>query len=393
MAPGSDEQDGGVYVHVPFCTRKCPYCSFYSVVYGKHLEESYLEGFSRDVAEKSALFQHAPFRPRTLYIGGGTPSVLSFKAIEYIIEVVVKNFFPLEPPMEVSFECNPDTCSPALFRLLSGLGVNRLSIGAQDFTRKGLSVLGRRHTVEDIPRVLEMAVGAGFKNISIDLMFGWPGQTMEDLCESFQWISRIGKMISHISFYELTVEEGTEFFLRYGQGEGLSMPGCWSRPHARAQVQDDDMLYEFTIFIEEELEEMGFVQYEISNFAVPGHECLHNIGYWENRPYIGVGPGAVSYLPPRRWMTSFMGRQGEVEWEESLDHEAIFRETVVMGLRLLKGISMDGLKDRFGLDLRTYYGNILDEMIDDGFLGLAGNMLFLTRKGRMVANRILSMLV
>jgi len=318
--------------------------------------------------------------------------------------VVVKNFFPLESPLEVSFECNPDTCSPALFRLLSGLGVNRLSIGAQDFTRKGLSVLGRRHTVEDIPRVLEMAVGAGFKNISIDLMFGWPGQTMEDLCESFQWISRVGEMISHISFYELTVEEGTDFFLRYGQGEGVSMPGCRSRPHAhaRAQVQDDDMLYEFTVFIEEELEEMGFVQYEISNYAQAGYQSRHNITYWENRNYFGIGAGAVSYqhgsrrrniANPNEYCRLVESGKTVVMEEEKLEHDASFRETVIMGLRMNRGVSLDILERRYGISLEKYYGKILQKLLVDEMLEKTSGYLRLTDQGRSFANGVMAELV
>ncbi len=375
----SDSLVGGLYVHVPFCTRKCPYCSFYSITHSLNLEKRYIEYIRQDIDSKSRLYEEYPFFLNTFYVGGGTPSVLSLSAIKALVSMVKRNFCDKSDPLEATFELNPESSTEALFYLLKGLGFNRLSIGVQDLTAKGLKVLERPHTVQQAIKAIGRAQKVGFKEINIDLIFGWPGQSKGDLEETLEKLDSIKELVSHVSYYELTIEEGTRFHGTYGKA-GL--------------VEDQsDQMYEYTLIIEEQLSKMGFYQYEISNYARPGSFCQHNIGYWEARPYLGIGPGAVSFLPPKRWMNTHLGSKPGVLWEEELDTEKRFREAVVIGLRMNRGVSISGLKARFGLDPLSYYGKILKLLVDDGLALIDGDRLQLTRRGRMVSNQVLSNLV
>ncbi len=374
-----DIESGGLYVHVPFCRRKCPYCSFYSVEHSPDLENTYLDFLKLDIDSKYILYKKKPFILTTLYVGGGTPSVLSLNAVMDLASIVKKVFWGKRIPQEATFELNPESSSEALFHLLKDLGFNRLSIGIQDLTAKGLKVLQRPHAVEHAMDALLLAQKVGFKNISIDLIFGWPGQTRKDLEETLLRLNSIKELVSHVSYYELTLEEGTRFHDLY----------------SKDVLADDhsDQMYEYTCIIEERLGEMGFHQYEISNYGRPGSYCQHNIGYWEARPYLGIGPGAVSFLPPRRWMNTPLGSKPGTLWCEELDPEKRFREAVVIGLRMNKGVSISDLNERFGLDPISYYGKILEFLMDEGLILLKGDSLKLTKRGRMVSNQVLSNLV
>jgi len=377
---------GGVYIHVPFCRKKCPYCDFTSTVHTVSLEAAFVEAISREIQEKKRFLNSHPFVPKTLYMGGGTPSVLSLASIERILSESLRVFFPREDPEEVTVECNPESASLALFRHLRGIGVNRVSIGVQDLTKKGLHALRRLHSVKEAILAVESAKRAGFSNISIDLIYGWPGQDQRDLFETLEVVSTLPVM--HVSFYELAIEKGTMFHELFETGT-LDLP-----PEA--------VVLGFMDMIEDTLRARGLYQYEVSNFARPGSRCIHNVFYWENRPYLGLGPSAASYYPPRRWMNTkdiklYLDSSREdfipLEYEEALDQEGVFRETVVMGLRLIKGVSVKGLEKRFSINLLDYYGDIIWDLASYGFVDVDKGSLRLTKKGRRVLNRVLSFLV
>jgi len=378
--------NGGLYIHVPFCKKKCPYCDFSSIPYSKEAEAKYVKRLLGELKEKKRLFAKEPYHVKTLYVGGGTPSVLSLESITKIVEAVKEAFFREGPPVEATIECNPESSSLKSFKKFKELGFSRLSIGVQDLTERGLDALDRPHGVSEAKNAIDLAKEAGFEDISIDLIFGWPTQSKEELLTTLDLVATL-KAVTHISYYELTIEENTKFYALKSLG--------------RLEFLNQDTLWEFTEIIEDTLKGLGFTQYEISNFAKPGHEARHNIGYWKNLPYIGLGPSAVSYLPPRRWMNvRDLNRYldtglGEIpiEWEESLENEESFRETLVIGLRMVQGVSIKGLEMRYGINPFDYYGQTLYELMEDNFLEVENDYLFLTKKGRRVANEVLSKLV
>lgn len=309
----------GLYIHIPFCVRKCSYCAFYSVV-------------SNDWKQTARFFQTLEkelnslpddFSPETIFIGGGTPTAPNFQTLEKFFS----NFpmFGKTVVQEFSVEANPGTVDEAKLDLLKRHGVNRLSIGVQSFDFQCLETLGRIHTAEQAEAAFRLARAAGFENISLDLMFGAPGQTMEMLDADLERALALGP--EHIAIYNLMYEEGTPLTERNPPrlDEGLERE-MYDRIRAR-------------------LKEAGFVHYEISNFARPGFECRHNLLYWTGGEYIGCGPAAHSHRQGVRWanvadLENYCANGPRREFEERLDPEAKERETLVMGLRLLAGVEI-----------------------------------------------------
>ncbi|MDD3276834.1 MAG: radical SAM family heme chaperone HemW [Kiritimatiellales bacterium] len=305
----------GLYVHIPFCVRKCSYCAFYSVV-------------SRDWKKQEQFFQtlekelnNLPpdFAPETIFIGGGTPTAPSFQCLE--------KFFPMFgkfSPAEFSVEVNPGTVDQHKLDLLKKNGVNRLSIGVQSFDFQCLETLGRIHSAEQAEEAFRLARAAGFEKISVDLMFGVPGQTMAMLDSDLDRALALGP--EHIAIYNLMYEEGTPMEARLDRlDEGLERD-MYDRIRAR-------------------LKAAGFVHYEISNFARPGFECRHNLLYWSGGEYFGCGPAAHSHWKGVRWanvadLDDYCANGPRREFEETLDPEAKERETLVMGLRQLAGVEV-----------------------------------------------------
>jgi len=306
----------GLYIHIPFCERKCSYCAFYSVV-------------SKDWKQQKQFFQSlekelqnlpADFLPETIFIGGGTPTAPDFQWLEKFIPNLGKFL-----PQEFSCEANPGTVDAAKLALLKRSGVNRLSIGVQSFNPQCLKTLGRIHTAEQAEEAFRLARAAGFENISLDLIFGVPGQTMEMVESDLDRALALDP--EHIAIYNLMYEEGTPL------------------TNLNPEKLDEDLEREMYDRIRARLKVAGFVHYEISNFAKPGFECRHNLLYWNGGEYIGVGPAAHSHWKGVRWanvsdLDDYCANGPRREFEERLDPEAKERETLVMGLRQLAGVEV-----------------------------------------------------
>jgi oxygen-independent coproporphyrinogen-3 oxidase len=376
----------GLYLHVPFCRKKCQYCNFYSFAPQSDDIRRYLEAVRLQMRQAAALPEVRSLRFATVFLGGGTPSVLPPEALASLLADCRALFAFADGDPEITIEVNPGTIDPAGMRQLRQAGFNRLSIGVQSLDDRELQLLGRIHTGADGLAAVRAARQAGFANCSFDLMYGLPGQTAES------WRRTLDRALEsepqHLSMYELTVEEGSPFFLHQQQGR-------WTLPH-------EDEVLAMMAMIESRIGRSPLTRYEISNYAAPGRECRHNLNYWRNGLYLGLGPGAVSAIGGRRLATvpdldRYCRRlaAGEpVDQEaEQLDAEAAFRETVVMGLRLLAGVSISRLRKRFGLDLPAYYGPALDRLLAQDLVRLEADCLRLSPAGLPLANLVMAELV
>jgi oxygen-independent coproporphyrinogen-3 oxidase len=376
----------GLYLHIPFCRRKCPYCSFFSVVPATGDVQRFLAAVRLQMHRVAVLPEIQSLTFTTIFFGGGTPSVLPVEALAELL-ADLRRLFPFGPEEpEITIEVNPGTIDTDWLHRLRRAGFNRISIGVQSLDDTELHLLGRIHSGEDALACIAAARSAGFDNLSFDLMYGLPGQTASS------WQTTLDRALAldpvHLSMYELTVETGTPF-------AGQERQGQWTLP------PEDEVLAMMAV-IESAIDASALVRYEISNYADLGRECRHNINYWHNGCYLGFGPGAVSAFAGERKaavadLPSFCERMqtGLPVWSEveRLDREAAFRETVIMGLRLLTGVSIADLRQRFDLDLPVYYGPILTRLLGQGLLALQGDRLFLSRTGLPLANRVMAQLV
>jgi oxygen-independent coproporphyrinogen-3 oxidase len=306
----------GLYIHIPFCERKCSYCAFYSVVSrNREQQKQFFQSLEKEL-------QNLPpdFSPETIFIGGGTPTAPDFQTLEKFLPSLGRF-----SPQEFSCEVNPGTVDAAKLTLLKRSGVNRLSIGVQSFNSQCLETLGRIHTAEQAEAAFRLARAAGFENISLDLIFGVPGQTMEMLESDLDRALALDP--EHIAIYNLMYEEGTPL------------------TNLNPQKLDEELEREMYDHIRARLKAAGFVHYESSNFAKPGFECRHNLLYWNGGEYLGLGPAAHSHWKGVRWanvsdLDDYCANGPRREFEEQLDPEAKERETLVMGLRQLAGIEV-----------------------------------------------------
>lgn len=379
-----EEQEVGVYAHVPFCKRKCPYCDFKSIEAARAPEERFagcilkeLERTSKETGLQGACLS-------TIYMGGGTPSILSPETVAGIIGKIKSTFKKAIDP-EVTLEVNPDTVDlQKLIGFREG-GVTRLSIGFQALDDRHLVLLGRAHTAEAALNVFSLAREAGFGNIGVDLMFAIPGQTLADWEATLHKVSALKP--EHISLYGLTIEEGTPFHGRYGKGrEGLPSEETEALMYLKAR---------------EVLVDAGYRHYEVSNFSLPGFESRHNSRYWKGADYLGIGPSAHSYISKplwgRRWWNmaapyEYMDRieKGEspIDAGEELTREDAMLEAVMLGLRMVEeGLKGGPFTERFALsplDAFTW-----DALISEGFVDRRGQDLVLTEKGLLFLNEVL----
>ena len=401
----------GIYIHIPFCLRKCPYCDFYSVAEAQQgkaetdtMRVRFVKALCREIESggwKYGIKAHAgENRPvDTVYLGGGTPSLLMPQELGAILDTVRKCFKVTENA-EISMECNPATASKEKLEAYRRAGVNRLSIGAQSFDDGVLGNLGRLHNSADTFRTVEEARRAGFDNISLDLMFAIPGQTDEI------WENTVRQAVmlnpQHISFYSLEFMEGTPFTDRLERGE-----------IRETEAEADRHMYERGLEI---MEEAGFLQYEISNAAF-GLEnvCRHNIKYWGLEEYLGLGPSAHSYMTGHGGRGIRFNNVSSVDkylksWENPEDRgqsavEALCEnrltddvcEYIFTGLRKNAGIDLEDFRKRFGEDIREFYGeNVMKELnkyAEDGFADVTDDNIRLTVKGMNISNRIMALFV
>jgi len=372
---------GGIYVHIPFCVKKCPYCDFYSIT-----DTSLKQRFISTIISEMKMTCNPPFKFDTLYIGGGTPSVLDTKLITRVIETA-SSLYNLLADSEITIEVNPGTVKPEKLKEYKDAGINRISIGVQSFQARNLNFLGRIHTAEDAGLAIQWARDAGFENIGIDLIYGIPGQTRESwYCDLHQAVLYEPE---HLSCYMLTYELGTPMEKDLQNGTFKPMDG--------KMVGDL-----FTTNIEF-LAGKSYAQYEISNFARGKNlRSRHNQKYWSVAPYIGLGPSAHSFIEPRRcWnkasVTAYIKDLEEgripVDGQEVLSREQMMTESILLGLRKADGIDVSEFNSRFDENFFEIFGKQIDDFEKKGLIVTNQTGCALTVKGMLFLDSITSMLV
>ena len=370
----------GLYVHIPFCVKKCPYCAFYSEPIDNYDVSKVVSALIKELSR----YRDVEFS--TVYIGGGSPSCLPEEQLGRLVETINE---VASDPCEFTIEVNPSSSSsssPSSFRKilerLYNSGVSRVSIGAQSFNDDELRLLGRGHNSDDIMKTVEAAKGVGFDNISIDLMFAIPGSTMDSWKRSLE--AAIGLGVQHISAYSLTYEKDTPF--SNAKKDGRLVP---------VDEEADRAMYETAIDV---LSNAGYKQYEVSNFARPGFECEHNKIYWKNDEYIGIGPAAGSYYAGKRTMNiadiagyvrAIQAGDSVIVESEEPGKEDIACEIMVLGLRMTEGVDFGEFKDRAGFDAEKVFAEPISRHIRAGLMEIVSGRLRLTRAGLPVADRIL----
>lgn len=362
-----------LYLHIPFCVRKCHYCDFLSFPTDGAATDAYLQALLRDVREASALYGNEPVR--SVYFGGGTPSLLPADALPGLL-AAVRSGFSLREDCEITVECNPGTLSEEKLSAYRLAGINRLSIGVQSAQDAELRRLGRIHTWRDALDAFDMARRAGFRNLSADVMAALPGQTLSDYEETLKRVIALSP--EHISAYDLIVEEGTRFAQWYEE-----------QPEAFPDEETSCRMYRRTV---ELLAEAGYRQYEISNYAKPGYESRHNYGYWSNEPYLGLGLGASSYVPPRRFRNTSDPEQylraSRIEEEVVLTEQEQREEFFFLGLRRTAGICREEFAARFpGANFSPYERTLL-RFAERGLVTCRDGRFALTVDGMLVSNAI-----
>jgi oxygen-independent coproporphyrinogen-3 oxidase len=380
-----------LYLHIPFCLSKCHYCSFSSCAGGKELYGPYVAALISELTllaeAKSEIAGNSWLD--TLFVGGGTPTCLPSELLQEVIHSSLA-LFGAAPgaatDAEISVEANPGTVDISYLESLRQVGVNRLSLGVQSFDNRELELIGRTHSEAGACSAIKAARTAGFDNINLDLMYGLPGQTPDS------WRQTLEKGLSflpeHLSLYQLTIESETPFHT-------LLANNTLRLPAEEEIIQMDEITNELC-------SSAGLHQYETSNYATEGSECRHNINYWLNGDYLAAGASAVSCMRgvrERRIADSAqyiqrINRQESVVVErEQLSREDSFRETVIMGLRMVQGVSRTALYERYTVDLEAYYGATLGKLLDFGFLELTATHLRITSKGWPLSNQIMAELV
>ncbi len=367
------------YVHVPFCRHRCGYCNF-SVLAGR--DEDYAESYLQALEIELAMLGE-PRPVDSLFIGGGTPTHLPPPWLARLLRLVTR-WFVLQPGGEFSVEANPSDIEPQRLERLADAGVNRLSLGVQSFATETLQVLERDHDAEIAARAIELA-GAQFGNVSCDLIFGSPGQTLAAWSADLQRLLELP--LQHVSTYGLTYEKGTRFWSQRDRGVFQA-----------AGENTELAMYKLAI---ETLTGAGFEHYEISNFAKPGHRCRHNLAYWEGRGWYAAGPGAASFSQGRREVnhrspTTYVRRllegKSPLAETESLDAETWARERLVFGLRMLAGIDLAVIHRETGVDVEQTRGAQIAAFVTDGWLDRQGDTLCLTERGLYLSDSILEKL-
>lgn len=373
-----------LYVHIPFCASRCYYCDFNSYVAGNAVRAAYVDDLTAELRLlRDSYFGHGE-RPSldTVFFGGGTPTLLSSSQWRTVAGTI-HELFDIATDCEWTAEANPGTVDAALLDTLIALGVNRLSFGAQTLNETLLQAIGRIHSADDVLRSIELAAAKGLTRISVDLMLGLPDQTLQDVSHTLSRVLASG--VSHVSAYGLKVEEGTPF-ARWQDAGLLRLP-------------DEDAEVAMYETARDILAAHGYAQYEISNFAQPGQEARHNLVYWSNLPYLAAGAGAHGYVRASRYqnersLTSYgqRVRRGErpVAEEQTVTPEAAMEDTMMLGLRLKRGVADSYFRALHGVEMRAVFGNVIERLAKQGALLLDANGVRIPSAHYEVANEIFS---
>lgn len=374
------KKDLGLYIHIPFCVKKCEYCDFLSWNAGEEERQQYVAALLSEI-ESYREFAKG-YRVSTIFIGGGTPSVLLPKQMEDILQKIYE-IFELERRPEITIEVNPGTVDEEKLQCYKENGVNRLSMGLQSVKDEKLRLLGRIHTYQEFVESYELARKAGFDNISIDLISSVPGQTLQEWKEELE--TAAAQNPEHISVYQLIIEEGTPFYEKYAEHPEL--------------LPDEETSREIYLWTGKFLKEAGYEQYEISNYAKPGKESRHNLKYWERGDYLGLGLGAASMVRNIRMsntkdMRTYLERCDKPktmrEDVQFLEEPRQMEEFMFLGLRKTRGVSKKEFKRIFGREMDMVYEKALHKCLENGMLLEHKDRIFLSEEGTLLSNMVLS---
>ena len=401
-----------LYLHIPFCERKCAYCDFLSAPADLPVRISYIKKLQEEIAYYGA--QYGEYQVSSIFFGGGTPTILEGYQLAVILETV-KEHFNITTDAEITVECNPGTLTAGKAEKLVQAGFNRLSMGLQSADDRELQLLGRIHNFAQFLESYDLARKAGFRNINVDLMSALPGQTLKSWQDTLQKVTALRP--EHISAYSLIIEEGTPFYERFAEDERIREEG--GHPRLLPEEDVERQMYELT---ETFLHTKGYERYEISNYAKPGYECRHNCGYWTRKDYLGLGLGASSLVEHQRFQnTSELKTYLEQEYSpqcegqheriaetiqlqeetgltqtghhihiETLDKKSEMEEFMFLGLRLMAGISRQQFEDTFRVTLESVYGEVLRKLKGEQLIEEVAGYVRLTEHGIDVGNYVLA---
>jgi len=372
----------GLYIHIPFCLRKCAYCDFVSYAGREDAIETYISALLAEMEDAHRRFPCLAVP--TVYVGGGTPSCMPPGRIARVLKRA-RELFAIGPDAEITVETNPETADRAKMEEFARVGVNRLSLGLQSANGRILQAIGRLHGAEDFVRAAELARRSGIVNIGADVMYGLPGQTVRDHLDALETAADAG--VVHVSTYALTLAEGT--------------PLCAAVAQGSATLPDEEAQYEMYCAGNEFLEARGFLRYEVSNYAKPGFACRHNLVYWRNRPYVGVGAAAHSCVETEDGVFRVENVSGLDEYvaqairgaspataRARIGREESMFETMMLGLRLTDGVDLSAFLERYGADAKAVYAEPIVRLAASEMIRMEKGRLIPTRKGLDFHNRM-----
>lgn len=378
-----------IYIHIPFCERKCNYCDFLSGISTKEDRYLYTKALERELILCGEKYKDKEIT--SVFIGGGTPTYLEVSYMLEIIETLKKNF-KLRSDLEFTIECNPKSATLDALKKYRQSGINRISIGLQSVNFDELKMLGRIHTYNDFLKTFEYARIAGFSNINVDIMTGLPMQNEKKLKKTLESVVMLRP--EHISAYNLIIEEGTPFFKKYIDDVKRRDRGDETR-----FLPNEDMEYNLTLMTEDFLISHRYIQYEISNFSREGKECIHNKGYWEREEYLGVGLGASSFINETRWKNT----SDAYKYRESLSHDKLPKEDEVklskkdameeffyLGLREIRGVSRNKFESYFNMTVDSVYRDVINDLKNKKLIIEDKASIRLTKRGRNISNLVLA---
>lgn len=361
----------GLYIHIPFCKSKCPYCDFYSGRASENDYDNYIKVLSDNISLWSAKIDKTV---SSVYFGGGTPSILGAERLSLLLNKI-REEFSVADNAEITVEVNPDSGKTLDFDLLKLSGFNRISVGMQSAVEQELKALGRIHSINDAEVTVKRAQNAGIENISLDLMLAIPFQTIDSLKKSIDFCANCG--VTHISSYILKIESGTVF----------------ERIQDKLELPDEDSQSQLYLFAVDYLKTLGFEQYEISNFSKVGYESRHNINYWKCGEYIGIGPSAHSFFEGKRFYYS-RNMEDFIENKTNFDcYGGGKEEFIMLSLRLKRGLNFKGYKEKYNEDFPKDKIKIINKFADMGYMVLTDDCAYFTPKGYLVSNTIISELI